>query len=183
MMKNRLLFPIIICFSILIITACHTSTPPAPTIHQQVQPLTDEALRLKVEEILQSNESLSSQIIHVNTKNDTVLLTGFVTSFRQRQLAEKEVHVIPHIHIINRLTVGKAPSSWISVKDTWLTTKIHSKLIASGYFDQNHLTIITESGTVYLLGTLPKKEARLAVKLARETEGVNKVVSAIRISL
>ena len=61
-------------------------------------------------------------------------------------------------------------------KDTWITTVIKSKMIASNDIDPNKIKVVTENGMVYLLGIVPRKQADIATWLARNTDGVKSVV-------
>lgn len=165
----------------LMLVSC-TPKPSAPTqdlLAPHPTALVDEALRLEVESRIRNHKSLVNETIHINTESHTVLLTGFVPSLTLRKLAEAQIQSIPQTHTINRLHIGTPPSTWNSLKDKWITTKIRSKLLSNGQLNPHHLKVVTEWGTVYLLGSLPAKQAQLAIQLARQTEGVNKVVSAI----
>ena len=152
----------------------------ASTAHNE-KLLADHMLRVKIEEALHGNENIHSQNINVNVDDGVVLLTGFVPTLEAQQAAGKSAKEVPGVkRVINQIKVKKAPSSWSQVKDTWITTKIRSKLLASGKIDPSPLTITTKDGVVYLLGHLPRKEALLAMEISRNTDGVKKVVSAIK---
>lgn len=45
-----------------------------------------------------------------------------------------------------------------------------------GDFQANHVKVLTENGVVYLLGQVDREEAQSAVKIAKSTDGVHKVV-------
>lgn len=45
-----------------------------------------------------------------------------------------------------------------------------------GDFQANHVKVLTENGVVYLLGQVDREEAQSAVKIAKSTDGVRKVV-------
>ena len=60
--------------------------------------------------------------------------------------------------------------------DTWILSKVMSKLATSGVIDEHALDIRVEHGVVHLrgtTGTLGEKDE--AIRLARATEGVDRV--------
>ena len=60
--------------------------------------------------------------------------------------------------------------------DTWLTTKIKTRLIANKEIDNSRIRVITEAKTVFLMGMVSRREAELVTDIARTTGGVRKVV-------
>jgi len=49
-------------------------------------------------------------------------------------------------------------------------------MIASNDLDGSQIKVVSENGTVYLMGIVPPKEADVAVDIASSTEGVAEVV-------
>ncbi len=124
--------------------------------------------------------------ISVSTLNGEVLLSGQVSTEWQKSKAEKIVRAIPGVdEVYNSISVEGQASALVEVSDTWITTKIKAKLIASGDVDATQIKVVTENGTVYLMGTVLPEEAKAATELASDTDGVQKVVrlfSYIRIT-
>ncbi|MDZ7842984.1 MAG: BON domain-containing protein [Gammaproteobacteria bacterium] len=60
--------------------------------------------------------------------------------------------------------------------DSWLTTKVKTTLYAKTGFDANRVKVVTEHGTVYLMGLLTRAEASQAVDVVRHIKGVVRVV-------
>jgi osmotically-inducible protein OsmY len=124
--------------------------------------------------------------ISVATFNGDVLLAGQVPESWQRAQAERIVKHIDNVkHVYNLVTVASPSSALVRISDTWITTKIKAKLIACNDVDATQIKVMTENGTVYLMGILPPSQAQAAVELASETDGVSRVVkifSYIRIS-
>ncbi|MDO9393159.1 MAG: BON domain-containing protein, partial [Methylotenera sp.] len=57
-----------------------------------------------------------------------------------------------------------------------ITTKIKTKFVTENKFPANYVKVVTENGVVYLLGIVSSAEADAAAEIARNTEGVTKVV-------
>jgi osmotically-inducible protein OsmY len=49
-------------------------------------------------------------------------------------------------------------------------------LIAEKHFDSSHITVVTEDGQVFLMGLVTRDEGELAVEIARNVSGVEKVI-------
>lgn len=115
--------------------------------------------------------------ISISTFNGDVLLAGQTPEAWQSGQAEEIVKKIPDVGRVYNLMIVASPSSTLKrISDTWITTKIKAKLIASNDVDVTQLKVVTENGTVYLMGILPPSDAQAAVDLASETDGVEKVV-------
>jgi osmotically-inducible protein OsmY len=115
--------------------------------------------------------------VNVTSYNRVVLLTGEVPSEAQRTEAEtltREVTNVREIH--NALVVGPASSIGDRSQDTYTTTKVKARFVSENLFPANVVKVVTEAGTVYLMGIVSEKEADDAVEVARNTEGVSKVV-------
>ncbi len=68
------------------------------------------------------------------------------------------------------------------VNDSGITTAIKGKFLAQKGLDSLDLNVVTKNGVVTLRGQVLKEEQRdLAVKIARETKGVRKVVNKISV--
>lgn len=115
--------------------------------------------------------------IEIATYNGEVLLAGQVPEMWQRNKAEEIVKQIPEVkRVYNTVTIAAPSSTLIRLSDAWITAKVKAKLIASNDLDATQIKVVTENGTVYLMGTIWPNEAEAAVDLSRDTDGVQKVV-------
>lgn len=68
------------------------------------------------------------------------------------------------------------------MKDSWLTTKTKSKLIADGRVKARQITVETQNAIVTLLGKVGSAEARAtAERIARGVEGVKAVRNVLQV--
>jgi osmotically-inducible protein OsmY len=115
--------------------------------------------------------------VSVATFNNVVLLTGQVNNRDQKtgiiQLAK---NLSGAKEIYNFTTISKPTSAITRVSDSWITSKIKAHLIAINDVDPTQIKVVTENGTVYLMGIIPPRQAEIAVDVARTTAGVQKVV-------
>lgn len=127
--------------------------------------------------MIKAHPGLADARIIVNSHNGVVLLTGQVASNDLRQLASDTVNKISTVRQLhNELQVGPYVPMSTRTYDTWLTTKIKTKLIANKEIDNSRVRVITEAKTVFLMGMVSRREAEIVTDIARTTGGVRKVV-------
>ncbi len=115
--------------------------------------------------------------INVTVFNQVVLLTGQATTVDGRQLAETLAKNVPDVtKVYNQLTINGRSSSLTSASDAWITAKIKSQMLATKDLQSGTIRVVTENGTVYLLGIVSQEQGNMAVDIARKVSGVQKVV-------
>ena len=130
--------------------------------------------------IKKAHASLERAHINVTSYNGVVLLTGQVSSPELRQLASDTVAKVPKVRqVYNELQVQGRLSLLARTNDSWLTTKVKTKLMTHRDVNASRVKVVTENGTVFLMGLLSQAEADRAAEVARSTGGVQKVVKAI----
>lgn len=136
----------------------------------------DESIELKSSRRIY--EQLGNQVhINVTSFNRIVLLTGETPSEAMKEEATRLVRSIQNVrNVINEITIGEKSSLASRSKDTFITSKVKSRFLASRKFQINHIKIITEKGVVFLLGMVRRDEADSAAEIASSTSGVSKVV-------
>ena len=121
---------------------------------------------------------------HVNATayNRRVLLTGEVAGEEARADIEAAVRQLPGVGPIYNELVVAAPSSLSTrSRDSFVTSKVKARLVDSQKISANHIKVVTENGATYLMGIVSEREARIAVQVARTTEGVRKVVNVLEV--
>lgn len=136
----------------------------------------DEGIEFKAMDRV-SNKFGDQVHVNVTSYNRNVLLTGEVPAADIKQEAEKIVKGLPNVrNVTNELAVSGLSSMLSRSNDTYLTSKVKARFIDANKFQANHVKVVTENSTVYLLGVVKRKEAEDAVEIARSTSGVQKVV-------
>lgn len=136
----------------------------------------DEAIEWKG--LKQINDALGDKIhVNVTSYNRNVLLTGEASDDTAKQKAESVVKGIENVRTVtNELVVGMASSMTARSNDSYITTKVKSRMLTENKFPANYVKVVTEGSTVFLMGMVTRKEADDAVEIARGTDGVEKVV-------
>jgi osmotically-inducible protein OsmY len=123
-------------------------------------------------------EMLGSRVhINLTSYNRQVLLTGEVPTQKDKDYANQLVSQVENVRtVVNELTV--APTSSLSDRsmDALISGKVKASMVDSKDIFANAFKVVTERGTVYLMGRVTQREAQRATDLARQVSGVKKVV-------
>jgi osmotically-inducible protein OsmY len=136
----------------------------------------DRAIVLKAENRASSFVGPAGHV-NVSSFNRKVLLTGEVKDEAMRASVEREVAAVEGVQsIVNELVVS-GPSSFTSrSNDTLITGKVKAAFVDSKDLYANSVKVVTEHGTVYLMGRVTAREGELAGEVTRSVGGVQKVV-------
>ncbi|MFQ5643449.1 MAG: BON domain-containing protein [Thiogranum sp.] len=141
----------------------------------------DEAIELRVINALSKDKELSKQShINVTSYNYMVLLSGETPSEAFRTRAGEIARAQKQVRRVHNELVIAAPSSMMTrSSDALITTKVKSALFKVKYsgFDPSRVKVVTENGTVYLMGLLHRKEAEEVTEQARRISGVQRIVT------
>jgi osmotically-inducible protein OsmY len=116
---------------------------------------------------------------HVNTTsfNRKVLLTGEAPTEEMKKAIEDAVKAIPSVRTVdNELAVAGNSSVTSRGNDSLITSEVKARMLGNKAFSPNHVKVVTEAGTVYLMGIVTQAEGDAAVEVARSTSGVSRVV-------
>ena len=149
--------------------------PGERTLGQQ---LTDESIETKAKvNINASDEGYYDAHLSIASFNGFVLLAGQVPSEALKTLATDVVRKIEGVRrIYNELEIGPATSLGTRSHDTWITTKVKSKLLASSDTPGARVKVVTENSVVYLMGLLTEEEADRVSLEAADVGGAERVV-------
>lgn len=117
--------------------------------------------------------------LSVVSYNRRILLLGQVATESDRQLAESMARneanaqtVYNHIQILPENRTLTNISS-----DTWITSKLRSRLLAVPGVYPGHVKVVTFGGNVYAMGILTEAEQAAVTEKIRTTTGVQQVIT------
>ncbi len=120
--------------------------------------------------------------INITSYNRQVLLTGEVPNAQSRQLAEQVIGKVENVRaIVNELAVMGSASLVQRSSDTLTTGKVKASLVDAKDLYASAFKVVTERGTVYLMGRVTQREASRATEITRTVGGVQKVVRILEI--
>ncbi|WP_127347626.1 division/outer membrane stress-associated lipid-binding lipoprotein [Pseudidiomarina mangrovi] len=142
----------------------------------------DSAIEIRVIAALKGEERLDNSRIKVVGFNGAILLIGQVPSAGLKDFAGKlarDSRGVVRVH--NEIRVQEVISLTTISNDTWLTSRIKTKLLADDNVEGGKVKVVTENGEVFLMGLIDAQQAAVAVDLARNTNGVSRVIDAFEI--
>lgn len=120
--------------------------------------------------------------VNVTSYNRMALITGEVPTEADRTAVEQAIARIENVRsTVNDLAVMGPSSLTARSNDAILTSKVKATYVDAKDLQATAVKVVTERGTVYLMGRVTEREASRAVELARGIAGVQKVVRVFEI--
>jgi osmotically-inducible protein OsmY len=120
--------------------------------------------------------------VAVASYNRQVLLTGEVPSETAKQQAEQVVSRVDAVRsVVNELAVAPPTSLTQRSGDVLVTGKVRASFVDASDLQAQAFRVVTERGTVYLMGRVTPREADRATNIARQIPGVQRVVRVFEV--
>lgn len=115
--------------------------------------------------------------VSVASFNRKVLLTGEVRDEQMKSAVEREIAGIEGVQsIANELAIA-GPANYTSrANDSLITSKVAASFVDAKDLFANSLKVVTDRGTVYLMGRVTQREGDRAAEVASGVSGVQRVV-------
>ena len=141
----------------------------------------DGGIEFKAIAAIHKEKELSQQIhINIISVNGVVLLVGQAPTATLRERAGSIVQGIEKVRLVhNEVTIAAPNSLMTRSSDSLITTKVKARLIGiKGHddLDPTRVKVVTENGTVFLMGILYHAESDAVTERASQVSGVQKVV-------
>ena len=138
--------------------------------------LEDQTIEIKAKNRL-SEKHGNDHTISITSFNRVVLLTGQTPSEEMKQDAPILVLEVPNVrNVQNEITISGTSSVTSRASDTLLTSRVKGRLAQNKDVGANHVKVVTENGTIYLMGLVSRAEAESAAQTAATTGGAQRVV-------
>jgi len=140
--------------------------------------LDDKTLVLNLSSIVRKDTILEDMHINFMVYNKAVLMTGESPSAEARDYLEKQIkRKAPKIkQLINEVAVMPNSGYLSRTKDGIITVQIETLFLDQEVFHPTLIRVMTERRTVYLMGSVTKREAEHATNLVAKAKNVDKVV-------
>jgi len=143
--------------------------------------LEDEGIEMRASNTI---KTALGERVHVNitSYNRQVLLTGEVPDAGHRQTVEDLVTKVENVRgVVNELVVAPASTLGQRSTDALTTTRVRAALVDARDLSAPAFKVVTERGTVYLMGRVTQREADRATQVVRNVGSVQKVVRIFEI--
>lgn len=136
----------------------------------------DKSITIKGE--LQATELVGDNgHINVVSFNRKVLITGEVKDEALATVVENKLSEIDGVRsVVNELKVRPVSSFIGRSEDAYITTKVLAHFVDAKDIYSNSFKIVTEQGTVYLMGRVTQREGMRGAEIASSISGVERVV-------
>jgi len=140
--------------------------------------LEDEAIELKVASAI--NKELGERVhLNVTSYNRLVLLTGEVPNEQARTQARTIAERVENVKsVLNEVAVMEKTTLTQRSNDALVSGRVKAALIDARDVSASAIKVVTERGTVFLMGRVTTREAERASAVVRGVPGVQKVVRA-----
>ena len=130
--------------------------------------------------IKNSNSNFNKSRIVVVSFNGYVLLAGQTKSTELKRKAGEVAKKIRHVErVYNEIEIADPISASTQLNDAWITSKVKISLFLNKDFPSSHTKVVSENGTVFLMGLLTEKESNRAVNIVKKNSGAQKIVRLI----
>lgn len=132
--------------------------------------------------LLKENDRLFSEV-GVEVQEGRVLLTGAVPTPDDRLKATMIAWRSPGVkEVINELQISNKSTLGSIARDSWITTKLRTKILADRRVLDVNYSIETVNGVIYLIGVAgSQEELNIVTGYARNISGVERVVSHVQV--
>jgi len=140
--------------------------------------LDDKNINFKLSSIVRKDTILEDMHINFMVYNKAVLMVGESPSAEVRDYLEKQIKrkATKMKQLINEVAIMPNTGYLSRTKDGVITVQIETLFLNQEVFHPTHVRVMTERRTVYLMGSVTKREAEHATNLAAKAKNVDKVV-------
>lgn len=139
----------------------------------------DQSIELKIANAIARDDTIPADKVHiaVTSFNGTVLLTGETSTAELKEKVEKYARDTEKVRkVYNELRISEPTTHQERNMDTWLTTKVKTKIVGTKGVHALHVKVLTSAQTVYLMGLVTRNEAEAAAQAASDITNVDRVV-------
>lgn len=141
----------------------------------------DEGIELRA--AARIRERLGERVhINVTSYSRQVLLTGEAPTAEDKLLIEQTVAQVDSVrNIVNEIAILGNSTLTQRSSDVVVTGRVKAKLLDARDLMTNSFKVVTERGTVFLLGRVTQREANRATEIITATQGVQRLVRVLEI--
>ncbi len=115
--------------------------------------------------------------VTVTSFNRRLLLTGEVPSVAAKAEIEKLVAGVPKVRAVSdELMVATITGVSSRTADSWITSDVKYRLRGNAAFSADQIKVVAENGTVFLMGSVRRKQGAAAAEIASNASRVQRVV-------
>lgn len=127
----------------------------------------------RINELKISNENMRVNLV---SNSGYLLVVGQVSNQQAKDKIDQNLSTLKQAKgIYNELRIARPIGFAQQSKDSWITTKVKSKLTAYDEVNPFKIKVITENGEVFLIGVVSEQMAKDATNITSKVDGVRQV--------
>lgn len=134
-----------------------------------------------LEEFIDERELLAQSHVNVHAYNGLALITGEVSNAAVKNKVIEIVRVIPHVSMVRDSLTLEAPSdASVRATDRQLTEQVETALTqihTLPNFDSAMVKVVTENGSVYLMGRVTREEGNVVINVTRLQPNIKQIIT------
>ena len=138
----------------------------------------DAGIEFAAKNVVANNKEYS-EAVHLKAQswNGILLLTGEIKTPEIKQELIPKLQALRGVRqIVDETTINDKSKFNSIANDTWISSKVKSRLILKTGLKANRVKVVTTRGSVYLMGIVTREEADKATEHASNVKGVKRVV-------
>lgn len=150
--------------------------------NRNMQTISDDAdTAFQANSAIQADRDLANKAhVTVTVFNGIALITGQAPTAALQQRAETLIQPLKKIRkIYNQVAIAEPLGAFARSDDALITTNVKTRMLTTTDLKSNQFKIVTEDKVVYIMGLTTRKQAQMAVDVARQSSGVKQVVKLI----
>jgi len=132
-------------------------------------------------ELNSDNDLLSQSHFTISAYNGAVLLTGETPNEELEKKIISTVQAIPNVKLVhNNLIIADPSDSSSRANDLFITDSVKkalNQIRTIPDFDPSMVKVITENGTVYLMGLVHRDEGTVVINVTRLQPGIKQIIT------
>jgi len=150
--------------------------------NRNMQTISDDTnIAYQANNLIQADKELSTKAhITVTVFNGMALITGQAPNTALQQRPEQLIQPLKKIRkVYNQVVLAEPLGAFARSDDALITTNVKTRMLTTTDLKSSQFKVVTENRTVYIMGLTTRKQAEMAVGVARQSNGVKQVVKLI----
>ena len=183
------------CLALTVVPAPAAAGTGNPQAQTKAQPPTDATIKDRIDFRLETSNVVRKYDVKVRVVKGVVTLSGDVATAAQKAEAERLAKVDGVTKIENTITIDPSEDKTVAerikngfnkagekITDAWITTKVKWFFVGEDALKGSEINVDTKDRVVTLKGTVKSAAGKArAVELAKDTDGVTKVVDQLAV--
>lgn len=137
----------------------------------------DNTIKAKLKSKIKEDKTLADANVNIKSFNKVILITGQVPDDASKQKISDFAQAIRHVkRIHNELEIGPNSSFGSRTNDSFLASKVSSRLLLTEGLKSSRIETVVENNKVYLMGLVSQEQADKAVNALQKVSGLAGII-------